>query len=135
MENSAFEAMYTGVYIFVFIAALTMTLYMFKNVNEVSENSYEYGMNTTSQSLIDESSEKDRILNANDVISYYYNYVDYDITDFKNVHVEIKDRNGAILSSGISYNDLKSRLGTENYRLKCVRVNSYGEYYFEIYKV
>ena len=134
MSDSAFEAIYTGVYIFVFIAALTIALYMFRNINELAENSYEYGIEMTSGTLIQDTEQKDRLLEANDVISYYYNYVDYDISDYKNVHVTIKDKNGTIINSGVNYNNLKGRLGNEKYRIKCIRVDTNGEYYFEIYK-
>ena len=83
MEESSFQAIYTGVYIFVFIAALTTTLYMFRNVNELAENAYNYGESATTESVITASVEKTN-LTREDVISYYFNYIRKDKYDDRN---------------------------------------------------
>ncbi len=77
MEESSFQAIYTGVYIFVFIAALTTTLYMFRNVNELAENAYNYGEIATNQSVIQAPSE-DYKITGEELISYYFNYIKKD---------------------------------------------------------
>ena len=89
MEDSAFEAIYTGVYIFIFIAALTMTLYMFKNVNELAERSYEYGIIASGDRLIEAPEEPDKILNKSDIVSYYCNYIKQDSYDNTNTGITI----------------------------------------------
>ena len=77
MEESSFQAIYTGVYIFIFIAALTTTLYMFRNVNELAENAYNYGESVTTQSVITAPVEKTN-LTKEDLIAYYFNYIKKD---------------------------------------------------------
>ncbi len=42
MEESAFQAIYTGVYIIIFIVALTTSLYLFNGISDLAEKSYEY---------------------------------------------------------------------------------------------
>lgn len=42
MEESAFQAIYTGVYIVIFIVSLTTALYLFNGISKLAEDSYEY---------------------------------------------------------------------------------------------
>lgn len=121
MEDSTFEAIYTGVYIFIFIAALTVTLYMFKNVNELAERSYEYGMVSTGDTLVEAPEEVDKVLHKTDVISYYYNYVNLDNYDTKNEYtpiytVEIDD-NKVSDSDSYSYIKLLRGLSSNDYKI------------------
>ena len=74
MEDSTFQAIYTGVYIFIFVAAVTTTLYMFRNVNELAENAYNYSEVSDSDSVIKAPSEEYE-LSGSDLISYIYNYM------------------------------------------------------------
>lgn len=117
MEDSAFEAIYTGVYIFIFIAALTMTLYMFKNVNELAERSYEYGIVATGDRLIEATEEPDKILDKSDIISYYYNYVNIDNYE-DNYETYLKISKIKELNSELSYNGLIQNLNDNNYSIQ-----------------
>lgn len=75
MENSAFEAIYTGVYIVVFIAAFTVTLYLFMSINQVAEEAYNYGNVVTTQAVVQVPTEqKDLYMSASEVVSFVFNY-------------------------------------------------------------
>lgn len=80
MEDSALEALYTGAYIFVFIVALTITLYLFSSITNFADLAYEYNNEVQGGATIVETPvEQDILLNINEVISYYYNYVVRDL--------------------------------------------------------
>lgn len=95
MENSAFEALYTGTYVLVFIVALTITLYLFNSIIDFSELAYEFNVKVEDNStIIDAPVEANRLLTGEEVLSYYYNYVKHDLYTEKespiNYHVDIK---------------------------------------------
>lgn len=77
MENS-YEAIYTGVYLFVFVAALTIALYLFQGVNELADRSYDYGKIVSGDAVIETDTEDAKYLSKEDVISYYFNYIKTD---------------------------------------------------------
>lgn len=80
MEDSALEALYTGAYIFVFIVALTITLYLFGSITNFADLAYEYNNDVQSGATIIETPvEQDILLNIDEVISYYYNYIARDL--------------------------------------------------------
>lgn len=119
MENS-YEALYTGVYIFVFVAALTIALYLFQGVNDLADNAYDYGKAVDSSAVIetDTDAEDSKYLSREDVISYYFNYIkkdnyeDVDVSGMPTVTI-----NG-ITASNLSYSTLISKLsGDKRYEL------------------
>ncbi len=132
MEESSFQAIYTGVYIFVFIAALTTTLYMFRNVNELAENAYNYGEIATNQSVIQAPNE-DYKITGEELISYYFNYIVKDkyAEEFdKNIELKISGMNVGSYSSLI--NEIKSRGLDKQYDIKVTNVDNNGKVHVEI---
>lgn len=80
MENSTFEAIYTGVYIVVFMAALTITIFLFKTTNDYADLAFEYNERALDESvIINAPVQKFRLINGNEVISYFYNYIKRDV--------------------------------------------------------
>lgn len=80
MEDSALEALYTGAYIFVFIVALTITIYLFSSITNFADLAYEYNNDVQSgATIVDTPVEQDLLLTIDEVISYYYNYVVRDL--------------------------------------------------------
>ena len=71
MENS-YEALYIGVYLFVFVAAMTIAVYLFQGVNDLANNSYDYGKVVTGDAVIETDTEEAKYLSREDLISYYY---------------------------------------------------------------
>lgn len=139
MEDSAFEAIYTGVYIFIFIAALTTTLYMFRNVNELAENSYKYGMQIEEQSLIESPEEVEYILTGSDVISYFFNntYKDsYDSNDEINTNFVIEYEDEKLnAKKKLSYVNLEKDIDlSAKYNIMCTSIDDEGKYHFTIKK-
>ena len=81
MEESAFQAIYTGVYIVIFIISLTTALYLFNGISSLAELSYDYGKIVTNQSVIESPNVESLYIDANQAISYYVNYVKKDEYD------------------------------------------------------
>lgn len=80
MEESAIQAIYTGAYIFVFIVALTVTLYLFGSITDFSKLAYRYNNEVQgSATIVDAPVEQNILLNVDEVVSYYYNYVKKDL--------------------------------------------------------
>lgn len=104
MEESAYEALFTGTYIFVFIIALTVTLYLFNSIMDFSELAYEFNTTVEDKStIINAPVEANRLLTGEEVLSYYYNYVRHDLYTEKespiNYNVTISGLNNTQLAS------------------------------------
>ena len=74
MENS-YEALYIGVYLFVFVAAMTIAVYLFQGVNDLADRSYDYGKVVEGNAVIETDTDEMKYLSREDVISYYMNYI------------------------------------------------------------
>lgn len=129
MENS-YEALYTGVYIFVFVAALTIALYLFQGVNELADNAYDYGKTVDSSAVIetDTDVEDSKYLSREDVISYYFNYIkkdnyeDVDVSGMPTVTI-----NG-ITTNNLSYSALVSSLSIDKDKKYELTIDSSGNF-------
>ena len=79
MGESASQAMYVAVYVFIFIIALSASIFLFNSITEYAELSYEYGTRLLDNTLIiNAPTNKYRIITADQVISYYFNYINKD---------------------------------------------------------
>ncbi|MEG0872482.1 MAG: hypothetical protein RSE00_00915 [Clostridia bacterium] len=125
MEDSSYESIYTGVYIFIFIIALTGTIYLFTSVGTLAEKAYEFG-NVKSDKAIIENIPVDNVitLSPSEVISYYFNYVQkdmYSVSSADNMtnryNLTITGRHGA-LASTLNYEQAKDAIGTGEYVLR-----------------
>ena len=113
MENS-YEALYTGVYLFVFVAAMTIAVYLFQGVNDLANNSYDYGKVVTGDAVIETDTEEAKYLSKTDVISYYMNYIkrdNYESTVTSNIKVKID----GISQENLTYSALLIKLNKEKY--------------------
>lgn len=115
MENSGFEAVYTGVYIFVFMAAFTITLYLFMSTNEVAEKAYDYGNIVTEQAIVQVSTSQDELyMSASEVVSFLFNYKVRDLYDSpyaeNTCNVILQNTSGATIAVGTSYSDIINKL-------------------------
>lgn len=95
MEESAYQALFTGTYILVFIVALTVTLYLFNSMLDFAELAYEFNITIEDNAtIINAPVEAERLLTGEEVLSYYYNYVKHDLYTEKespiNYNVAIK---------------------------------------------
>ncbi len=104
MENSTFEAIYTGVYIVIFIAALTITIFLFKTTNDYADLAFEYNERALDESvIINAPVQKFRLITGNEVISYFYNYIKRDVFGDSKTQIEyvvtIKNQSGTTIIS------------------------------------
>lgn len=138
MEDSSYEALYTGVYIFIFIAALTITLFLFKSVSDVAEKAYEFGNASQSGSvLVNVPVDENRYLNGSEVISYVYNYIQGDLFSSQRVNDEyeivIKNKDGqTVINKRLTvanvYDQINKTINVKSkYILKYDQVNADGK--------
>ncbi len=135
MEDSAFEALYTGVYVIIFITALSITIFLFSTMEKYSELAYEYQTTVQSGQLIENLPTSNyEILTGSQVISYYYNYIAKDryssttstsSSGEKNYIIEIHDGPDTYGSgSSLPYSNLKSVISYEKkYKLEYISQN------------
>ena len=143
MESSATQAIYTGTYIFVFVAALTISLYLFNSILNFSNVAYEFeGKIEENEVIVDVPVEANRLLSADEVASYYYNYIVKDqyinSSDTRNSEIEkynvvinTGSGNNLLESNGVNkrkYGDVINALGKDNkYILKYDSIDSNGK--------
>lgn len=125
MEESSFQAIYTGVYIVVFIAALTTALYLFNGITELAENTYEYGKVVTGQTVIEGTDVDELSYTDSDIISYYMNYVKKD--KFENGSepdniASVSFNIGTTINSNLSYKQLLAKIRNKEYILVTTNV-------------
>lgn len=119
MENS-YEAIYTGVYIFVFVAALTIALYLFQGINELADVSYDYGKTVTAGGVIETDTEDKKYLTKSDVIVYYCNYVKKDNNEQSSIDFKVN-----VGLQNLNYKGLMDNLAEGNYELIQTGKNSF----------
>lgn len=119
MNNSMYEGLIVAAYITVFIAATTLTIFLFTSIQEYADKAYEYSNRISSGSLMEitiPTEEQDAIiLRGDELISYYFNYIVYDAytSNYKSdVRTEMKNSNNFnVVVDGISINNIgKSNL-------------------------
>lgn len=80
MEESTMNALYTGTYVFVFIIALTVTIYLFNSITHFADVAFAFNNETADNaSIVEVPVSQNRLLTGEEVISYYYNYVKKDL--------------------------------------------------------
>lgn len=123
MENSAYEALYTGAYILVFIMALTVALYLFNSINDFADLAYEFNTTVEDKStIINAPTEANILLTGEEVLSYYYNYVKHDLYTEKesliNYNVKIFKSPTAELNyeelKNLPLNEIAKKIGMDN---------------------
>ena len=94
MGENATEGIFIGVYIFVFVVALSGTIMLFYNINEYANLSYEYGKMVDNSGTLIEGvpATTYRVVTADELIGYYYNYIKGDISS--NYQITVKDERG-----------------------------------------
>ena len=128
MGDSAYQAIYTGVYVFVFIIAMSATIYLFMTIIDYAELSYNYGNTALDSNLIENiPTTKYQLLTGSDVITYYYNYVKKDKyegseSDTK-YNVEIFNSSGTKIINEVAIKNIKY---DQKYKLEFVSENNNG---------
>ncbi len=133
MEN-ANEAIYLGVYTFMFVMALSLTIFLFSSLMTYTDNAYAYMHQATNDGVnITGGENRHLLLSGQEVISYYYNYIKKDNYTDKTVYPETvvtinthtKSEAELLLDDvDLSYKDVVERIGMENQYILTVGENT-----------
>ena len=128
------EALYIGIYTFIFVIALSLTIFLFSSLMSYTDRVYEY-MHDLSNDGVNISLQADRhlILSSQEVVSYYYNYIKKDrlsenIVDNSvvlSINLNTKNESPIYLErTDLSYKDLMQKLGNNTQYILTVGRNS-----------
>lgn len=140
MESSATKALYLGAYIFVFVSALTVTLFLFNSILDFSNLAYEFETsNANNQILVNVPVEAERLLSSDEVASYYYNYIKKDVyvnnTNDTNIYEVQIDGTNEELKATDDYKTIISKIGVNNkYILRYEQVDEKGKVLIKLKK-
>ncbi len=133
MEN-ANEAIYLGVYTMIFVIALSLTIFLFSSLMTYTEDAYEYMHKATTDSVnISGDENRHLILNGQEVLSYYYNYIkkdnysdkSYDSNTVVTINLNTKNETPLMLEKdNVSYKDLLNKIGMQNKYILTVGSNT-----------
>ncbi len=132
--ESVNDALYIGIYTFIFIIALSLTIFLFSSLMSYTDHVYEY-MHDLSNDGVNVSLQTDRhlILSSQEVVSYYYNYIKKDrlsenIVDNSvvlSINLNTKNESPIYLErTDLSYKDLMQKLGNNTQYILTVGRNS-----------
>ena len=132
--DSVNEALYIGIYTFIFVIALSLTIFLFSSLMSYTDRVYEY-MHDLSNDGVNISLQADRhlILSSQEVVSYYYNYIKKDrlsenIVDNSvvlSINLNTKNESPIYLErTDLSYKDLMQKLGSNTQYILTVGRNS-----------
>ena len=129
MGESASQAMYVAVYVFIFIIALSASIFLFNSITEYAELSYEYGTRLLDNTLIiNAPTNKYRIITADQVISYYFNYINKDQYAEGTAEKTSNSYNITIKVGNTVYNDLTNTYKEFVAFLNAQRTKGYNNY-------
>ena len=132
--ESVNDALYIGIYTFIFVIALSLTIFLFSSLMSYTDHVYEY-MHDLSNDGVNVSLQADRhlILSSQEVVSYYYNYIKKDrlsenIVDNSvvlSINLNTKNESPIYLErTDLSYKDLMQKLGNNTQYILTVGRNS-----------
>lgn len=125
MEESAFDAIYIGIYVFIFVIAVTATIFLYKSISDYSDMAYEFSHKSDNGALIVGSEvQRNNIINGEEVINYYYNYIKKDKYDGSNaqnsnyivsINLNGKGQSPNLLTdTNLTYKELIQKIGFNN---------------------
>ena len=123
MDNAQ-EALYIGLYTFIFVIALSLTVGLFSSIMNYTDDAYEF-MHTSSNGalIISERENRHIVLSSTEVLSYYFNYIKKDRLDSSviennavvTINLNTKDETPLYLDSkNISYKEALQKIGQDN---------------------
>jgi len=120
MEN-ANNAIFIGVYTTLFVIALSLTIFLYSSMMSYSEDVYEYLHSGTENGVLTNVPvNRHLIINGEEVISYYYNYLkkdkytdnSYDTKATVIINLNTRNESEKILTdTSLSYKELVERVG------------------------
>lgn len=103
MGDNAAEGIFIGVYIFIFVIALSATITLFTMINNYAELSYEYGKQVADDASLIENvpTETHRVITGSQLISYICNYTledEYATKGSSGVKITYKELDGKVIT-------------------------------------
>ncbi len=123
MDNAQ-EALYIGLYTFIFVIALSLTVGLFSSIMNYTDDAYEF-MHTSSNGalIISERENRHIVLSSTEVLSYYFNYIKKDRLDSSviennavvTINLNTKDETPIYLDNkNLSYKEALQKIGQDN---------------------
>ena len=132
--ESVNDALYIGIYTFIFVIALSLTIFLFSSLMSYTDHVYEYMHDLSNDGVnISLQADKHLILSSQEVVSYYYNYIKKDrlsenIVDNSvvlSINLNTKNESPIYLErTDLSYKDLMQKLGNNTQYILTVGRNS-----------
>ncbi|MDO4282022.1 MAG: hypothetical protein Q4D02_00110 [Clostridia bacterium] len=147
MEESAFDAIYIGIYVFVFVIAVTATMFLYNSISDYADLAYEFSHKIESSGIIEGSEvSRNKIITGEEVINYYYNYIKRDKYDSSNannsnyiVNINLNGKGeteNLITSTNLTYRELIQKIGISNkYLVEYTKETSDGKAIINITRV
>lgn len=137
MENVN-EAIYIGIYTMIFVIALTLTMFLFSSLMSYSDRAYEYMHSMNNNGVImNAPANRYLLLNGQEVVSYYYNYIqkdkylnkDYDDKTIVNINLHTSAETPLYLTQdNLSYKEAIEKIGLTNKYILTVDQRTNSEY-------
>lgn len=113
MGDNAAEGIFIGVYIFIFVVALSATITLFTMINNYAELSYEYGKQVADDASLIENvpTETHRVITGSQLISYICNYTledGYATKGSSGLEITYKDSDGKVITFSVKENNKDS---------------------------
>lgn len=137
MENVN-EAIYIGVYTMIFVIALTLTIFLFSSLMSYSDEAYEYMHSIDNNGvLLNAPANRYLVINGQEVISYYFNYIqkdkyldkDYDEKTVVTINLNSSSESPQYLTQDdLTYKELLEKIGINNKYVLSVDQRTNSEY-------
>lgn len=127
MGDNAAEGIFIGVYIFIFVVALSATITLFTMINNYAELSYEYGKQVADDASLIENvpTETHRVITGSQLISYICNYTledEYATKGSSGLKITYKDSDEKVITFSVEGNN------KDSYKTIISKININGKY-------
>ncbi len=117
------EAIYIGVSAMIFVIALSLTIFLFSSMMNYAEEAYDFMHEVSNNgAVINTAVNRYLVISSEDVVSYYYNYIqkdrfnnpDYNENIVVSINYKTKDETPVYLADDLTYEGLIDRIGFSN---------------------
>ncbi len=137
MENVN-EAIYMAVYTLIFVMALSLTIFLFSSLMDYSDEAYEYMHSLNNDGIVlNAPVNRHLLLTGQEVISYYFNYIqkdkylnkNYDDKTVVSINLNTKNDSPSYLTQDdLTYKEVVEKIGITGKYVLTVGENSNSEY-------
>lgn len=142
MDQPAYDALFLGVFILIFIAAVTTSLFLFKGILDYSDKVYDASNQFIGESVLSltgvEATNKYNIIRGKDALAYVTNFGCYDYDGktyiYSKKYVEDKDLNVKVTLKDLSGNPTKDVKLNGYYKLNIIKQYTDSSISVELYQ-